>query len=285
MKTGAFLSGDALLFLEIIMTKRKTPLQKELILLEKQEKRYLEHRQSQSDSKLNKFLEDKVPDKLQKTLEKAFASAFKLIFVKGVSVIEKTYKKQEIEKDFKVQDYASQIKNDRKSLRAIRKNAGNTGRMNTLASGTAGLGMGLIGVGIPDIPVFTGFLLRSIYQIALKYGFSYEEEKEKKWILLLIQGAASYGEQQKTADKAVESYIQNGFFDSCNSLDEIIQETAQILSGELLYMKFLQGIPIVGVVGGAFDFKYMKEITTYAEIKYRKRYYRNLPEYDMIENK
>lgn len=285
MKTGAFLSGDALLFLEIIMTKRKTPLQKELILLEKQEKRYLEHRQSQSDSKLNKFLEDKVPDKLQKTLEKAFASAFKLIFVKGVSVIEKTYKKQEIEKDFKVQDYASQIKNDRKSLRAIRKNAGNTGKMNTLASGTAGLGMGLIGVGIPDIPVFTGFLLRSIYQIALKYGFSYEEEKEKKWILLLIQGAASYGEQQKAADKAVESYIQNGFFDSCNSLDEIIQETAQILSGELLYMKFLQGIPIVGVVGGAFDFKYMKEITTYAEIKYRKRYYRNLPEYDMIENK
>lgn len=273
------------MFLEIIMIKRKTPLQKELILLEKQEKRYLEHRQSQSDSKLNKFLEDKVPDKLQKTLEKAFASAFKLIFVKGVSVIEKTYKKQEIEKDFKVQDYASQIKNDRKSLRAIRKNAGNTGKMNTLASGTAGLGMGLIGVGIPDIPVFTGFLLRSIYQIALKYGFSYEEEKEKKWILLLIQGAASYGEQQKAADKAVESYIQNGFFDSCNSLDEIIQETAQILSGELLYMKFLQGIPIVGVVGGAFDFKYMKEITTYAEIKYRKRYYRNLPEYDMIENK
>jgi hypothetical protein len=50
-------------------------------------------------------------------------------------------------------------------------------------------------------------------------------------------------------------------------------------------MKFLQGIPIVGVVGGAFDFKYMKEITTYAEIKYRKRYYRNLSEYDMIEKK
>ena len=65
----------------------------------------------------------------------------------------------------------------------------------------------------------------------------------------------------------------------------MIQNTAQVLSGELLYMKFLQGIPIVGVVGGAFDLKYMKEITTYAEIKYRKRYYRNLPEYDMIEKK
>lgn len=285
MKTGAFLSGDALLFLEIIMRKRKTPLQKELQLLEKQEKRYLEQRQKQNDSKLNKFLEDKVPDKLQETLEKAFCSAFRLIFLKGISVIEKTYKKEELEKDFKVQDYANQIKNDRKSLKSIRKNAGSTGRFNILASGTAGLGMGLIGVGIPDIPVFTGFLLRSIYQIALKYGFSYEEEKEKKWILLLIQGAASYGEKQKAADKAVECYIQNELVDNSIPLDEIIQETARILSGELLYMKFLQGIPIVGVAGGAFDFKYMKEITTYAEIKYRKRYYRNLSEYDMIEKK
>lgn len=285
MKTGVFLSGDALLFLEIIMRKRKTPLQKELQLLEKQEKRYLEQRQKQNDSKLNKFLEDKVPDKLQETLEKAFCSAFRLIFLKGISVIEKTYKKEELEKDFKVQDYANQIKNDRKSLKSIRKNAGSTGRFNILASGTAGLGMGLIGVGIPDIPVFTGFLLRSIYQIALKYGFSYEEEKEKKWILLLIQGAASYGEKQKAADKAVECYIQNELVDNSIPLDEIIQETARILSGELLYMKFLQGIPIVGVVGGAFDFKYMKEITTYAEIKYRKRYYRNLSEYDMIEKK
>lgn len=285
MKTGAFLSGDALLFLEIIMRKRKTPLQKELQLLEKQEKRYLEQRQNQSDSRLNRFLEDKVPDKLQKTLEKAFASAFKLIFVKGVQVIEKTYKKQELEKDFKVQDYANQIKNDRKSLKTIRKNAGNTGRLNTLASGAAGLGMGLIGVGIPDIPVFTGFLLRSIYQIALKYGFSYEEEDEKKWILLLIQGAAACGEEQRAADAAVDDYICKGDFDDPVTIDDMIQNTAQVLSGELLYMKFLQGIPIVGVVGGAFDLKYMKEITTYAEIKYRKRYYRNLSEYDMIEKK
>lgn len=103
------------------MIKRKTPLQKEKLLLEKQEKRYLEQRQKQNDSKLNKFLEDKVPDKLQETLEKAFCSAFRLIFLKGISVIEKTYKKEELEKDFKVQDYANQIKNDRKSLKSIRK--------------------------------------------------------------------------------------------------------------------------------------------------------------------
>lgn len=257
------------------MIKRKTPIQKEMLLLKKQEQRFLEHRQKQGDSRLNQFLEDKIPDKLQATLEKAFFSAFKLIFVKGVSVIEKTYKREELEKDFKIHDYANQIKSDRKSLKTMRKQAGSVGKWNTAASGVAGIGMGLIGVGIPDIPVFTGFLLRSIYQIALKYGYSYETEEEKKWILLLIQGATAYGEEQRRGDEAVDAFIENERALLGRSLDEIMEETAGILSRELLYMKFLQGIPIVGAVGGAFDLKYMKEITAYAELKYRKRYYRS----------
>ncbi len=258
------------------MIKRKTPIQKEMLLLKKQEQRFLEHRQKQGDSRLNQFLEDKIPDKLQATLEKAFFSAFKLIFVKGVSVIEKTYKREELEKDFKIHDYANQIKSDRKSLKTMRKQAGSVGKWNTATSGVAGIGMGLIGVGIPDIPVFTGFLLRSIYQIALKYGYSYETEEEKKWILLLIQGATAYGEEQRRGDEAVDAFIENERALLGRSLDEIMEETAGILSRELLYMKFLQGIPVVGVVGGAFDLKYMKEITAYAELKYRKRYYRSL---------
>lgn len=41
---------------------------------------------------------------------------------------------------------------------------------------------------------------------------------------------------------------------------------------QILYMKFLQGIPVVGAVGGAYDAVYMKRITEYAELKYRHRY-------------
>ena len=37
-------------------------------------------------------------------------------------------------------------------------------------------------------------------------------------------------------------------------------------------MKFLQGIPIVGAAGGAYDVIYMKQIVKYAEIKYRRRF-------------
>ena len=50
------------------------------------------------------------------------------------------------------------------------------------------------------------------------------------------------------------------------------KKTAGALSKELLYMKFLQGLPIVGAVGGAYDVIYMKNISEYAQMKYRKRF-------------
>ena len=51
-----------------------------------------------------------------------------------------------------------------------------------------------------------------------------------------------------------------------------IEKTAAGLSKELLYMKFLQGIPIIGAVGGIYDAVYMKRITQYANLKYKKRF-------------
>ena len=51
-----------------------------------------------------------------------------------------------------------------------------------------------------------------------------------------------------------------------------IERAAEGLSKELLYMKFLQGIPVVGAVGGIYDAVYMKRITEYANLKYKKRF-------------
>ena len=36
-------------------------------------------------------------------------------------------------------------------------------------------------------------ILRCIYEIAINYGFNYKSESEKYFILLLIEGAVSYG--------------------------------------------------------------------------------------------
>ena len=45
-----------------------------------------------------------------------------------------------------------------------------------------------------------------------------------------------------------------------------------MLSKELLYMKFLQGVPVIGAVGGAYDVIYMKQISEYANLKYQRRF-------------
>ena len=95
----------------------RSPLQKELDALCKKEQNFLERRRSKKDTALNRLLAEKVPEKLQNTLDKAFEKAFRLIFEKGTGVIEKTYNREKMEKEFKVNLYADELYGNRKSLR------------------------------------------------------------------------------------------------------------------------------------------------------------------------
>lgn len=90
--------------------------------------------------------EEKIPQKLQETLDAAFSKAFTLIFQKGSHVIEKTYRKEELEKNYQIQEYAYQLRKNRKSLKAFSKKAEGTGRKNLLLSGVSGVGIGILGI-------------------------------------------------------------------------------------------------------------------------------------------
>lgn len=258
------------------MFQKKTPYQKEWERYIKKEKKYLEKQQTKKESILNQKLEEKVPGKLQETLDVAFAKAFHLVFEKGTGIIEKTYRKEDIKKNYLINELTNELKQDRKSIRAFSKNAKGSGAKNLMMSGAAGIGMGVLGVGIPDIPVFTGMVLKSIYEIAMHYGYSYETEEEQYFILLLIQGVVTHGEEMLAIDKEINQYITSSIWVQEKSKEEMIQKTASYLSKELLYMKFLQGIPIVGAVGGAYDVIYLKQITEYANLKYERRFLESL---------
>ena len=171
-----------------------------------------------------------------------------------------------------MRQYTADVKQNSKSLRSFSKKARDTGTKNLLLSGVSGIGMGVLGIGLPDIPVFTGMILKNIYETALQEGYSYESREEKYFILLLIRGAVSYGDTLCEIDGKVNEFIRNGMLPEEYQDKEQIKQTAGSLSKELLYMKFLQGIPVVGAVGGAYDAVYMKRITEYAELKYRHRY-------------
>ncbi len=265
----------------VALWKRVSPLEKEWTKIENQELKYLNKRMEKKDSRLNQLLEKKVPENLQNTLDHAFSKAFYLIFEKGTGIIEKTYKKEELEKEYKIKEYTAQIKEDKKSLKAFSKKANGSGNLNLLLSGISGVGLGVLGIGIPDIVLFTGMMLKSIYEIALNYGFDYEKEEEKKFILLVIRGAMSYGEELEDINEELNEFMVTGNFreDSMEvvvsgkePLKQMIEQAAGCLSKELLYMKFLQGIPVVGAAGGAYDAIYMKKVVEYAKIKYQRRF-------------
>ena len=254
------------------MSSRKTPKEKEWQRLEKKENAYLSKKIEKKDSKLNQLLQNKVPEKLQGTLDAAFAKAFSLVFEKGTGIIEKTYNREEMQKSYQINEYAAEVRQNQKSLKVFSKKAGNAGKLNLLLSGVSGVGLGVLGIGLPDIVLFTGMMLKGIYEIALNYGLNYEEEKERQFILFIIQGAVAYGRDFQIIDEQLNDYIKQGYFNDTQDTETLISKAVQGLSTELLYMKFLQGIPVVGAVGGAYDAIYMKQIMEYAELKYRRRF-------------
>ena len=250
----------------------RSPWQKEIDSLKIKEKKFAEKRMNRQDSALNQFLANKVPDKLQATLDSAFAKAFEMIFEKGTQVIEKTYKKDEMEKEHKVDLYANEIHQNRKSLNVFTQKSKKDGLVNLSVSGLAGVGMGLLGVGLPDIPVFTGMVLKSVYETALRYGFEYESDKERYFVLMIIEGAVSGGEHFSVVNRQIDEFITLEELPESYNTKTQIKAASGVLSKELLYMKFLQGVPVVGAVGGAYDAIYMKQISEYARIKYHKRF-------------
>lgn len=250
--------------------KKKGALEKEWSALIKSESRFLERQKDKEPSILNRKLDQVVPEKLKGTLNTAFAKAFQLIFENGGNVIEKTYRKEKGVYNQKLNTYAVGLKENRKNLKAFSKQAEASKVKNLLISGVEGVGTGVFGVGIPDIPLFTGVILKSLYEIAISYGYSYESEAEQTFLLELIKTSLERGQALKTDNERINQWIEgNGVLEGKTGL---LKLAANRLSEELLYMKFIQGLPIVGVAGGISDCIYLKKITDYAELKYRRRF-------------
>lgn len=252
--------------------ERKTAWEKEWATLKKQEARFLKKHMQKKASRLNQQLEGKVPDKLQDTLDAVFAKAFEAVFQKGAGVIEKTCHREKRQKNYQVREFAADVQEDRRTLRAFSRNAQGAGNVNLLVSGISGVGLGILGIGIPDIVLFTGMMMKGIYEIALSYGYDYETEEERYFILLLLQGSVSYGRQVEAVNLEADVFIREEKLPEQYDQKEQIQKTAALFSKELLYLKFLQGIPIVGAVGGIYDAVYMKRVTEYANLKYKRRF-------------
>lgn len=256
--------------------QKKSPKDKEWELLLKQEDKMLRKRENKKESQINKLLEDKVPEKLQSTLNAAFRKAFEIVFSKGSGIIEKTYDKEKYDFEYENRERWHAETGNRRSLKSFSKAASAGKNKNILISGLEGAGMGALGVGIPDIPVFTGVILKSIYEVAMSYGFEYESDFEKFFILKIIevsmQESDKFEKQNDELNRFIDEVDKYEFVVEKEDIDYQIAAAANSVSKEMLYMKFVQGIPIIGIAGGLTNTVYLKKIVDYAELKYRRRF-------------
>ncbi len=239
-----------------------------LFKLNKQEIKILNS--SSKDSELKKKIYDKVPDKLVGALELAFYKAFEAIFINGTTLIEKTFNKEDLTLEHEARNYVIDKKETFKNIKKLDTPTKKNNLVNQTITTTSGLGMGLLGLGLPDIPILVATILRGIYQTASSYGVDYDTKEEKVYILRLISTALLKGERKVVMNDYLEAPLSNVI-----DLKTEIQITAKIMADALLVEKFIQGIPIVGVIGGVTNLFIYRKISKYSTLKYKTRYLMN----------
>lgn len=217
--------------------------------------------------------QERIPPKARAALEAAFAKAFALVFEKGTGAIERTYRRDRIEAEHAERTAAFRTDGGRRPLRQIRWDGRAAGACGLLAATVEGVGLGLLGIGLPDVVLLVAMLLRGVYTTALRYGFSYDEPRERLLILHLMEASVSRGEDRRRRDAAIDAMLVDGLPEPTQEeLAHQIKATSQAFATELLMLKFVQGLPLVGVVGGLADPVYLRRVTRYAELKYQRRY-------------
>lgn len=252
------------------------PIEKQLKQIEKKElRRCQKAAQKSADKKtgITGKLQEKIPPKLVQTLEAAFEKGFRLVLEKGSLLIEKTYDREALTCTHEMNDRLIRRRVSRKRLRALDKQAGKAKALDTVLTAAEGMVLGLLGIGLPDIPVFLGVLLRGVYQAALCYGFPCDSTDEKIFVLNLVADAL---EGTSEAEK-IARLIADGL-PLPREIDAEISRAAKVLSQRLLTTKFIQGLPIIGAVGGPANAVFYRKVASYAALQYKKRYLRSLSE-------
>lgn len=254
-------------------------LRQELSAVKKQEKKLTARAQRENKPTWKAELQKKVPKKVYNGLESAFCKGFELLFSQGTGLIEKSYNREEIQKDQAIRDFAVRIKGGKKELRQMHKSAKKTDFRNLAVTTAEGVGLGALGIGMPDVVLFLSTVLKGVYETALNYGYDYSASRERLLILKLLAASISNGELFVQLDREVEELLQ---ISDCAVTEEELQaqirETASVFALDMLVLKFIQGMPVIGIVGGLSNPVYYRKIMRYVQLKYRKRYLMNLDE-------
>lgn len=270
--------------------KRTTAIEEELKKIKREEDKIFNNALKPQPARgIKKELEKKVPENLMGTLEKGFAKGFELVFSKGGAIIEKTYDKDAIAKEFELNNKAVELTKDTREINKLKNKAAGSNSISTIITTIEGVGLGALGIGLPDIVLWIGMMLRGVYETALNYGFTYDTHEDKMFILKLIEASMQTREGYLYLNDEIDNYITTGQ-GICQNFEEKytlksekeiareaelkaqISKTAEVFATQMLVTKFIQGMPVVGVLGGATNPYYYNKVMKYVQLKYKKRY-------------
>ena len=214
-----------------------------------------------------------MPEKVYTGLNSAFCKGFSLVFRHGRKLIELTYKKDALQQKHTAQDDAFRQQGQRKGIRMLQKNARSSNSLNVAVTMLEGIGLGALGIGMPDIVLFLTTVLRGVYETALHYGFGYESRFEQMLILKMMAASLSTGPDWFRRNREVNDWLR---LDDRRVTEEEfaaqIKTTSEVFAVDMLLLKFIQGLPVVGILGGAANPLYYNRILRYVQLKYRRRY-------------
>ena len=253
-------------------------LSRQLNIVKKEERAFLNRKENvfveNTLSPISKKIEARIPQKLRSTLNLAFYKGFQLLFEKGNVYIEKTYNRDKIQLEHDLNNYAVDRYISGEHLKIMDKNSLHSNIINGSIALVEGGVLGAFGIGLPDIPLFLAVIIRTINEVSLSYGYHYDSDTEKAYMMYIICAAMSKGDMRNSYNYKINllgKKIDSGEAVSIN-LEEIMKEASDLLSELLVTAKFIQGLPFVGVLGGLTNPVIIHKIGSYAKLKYKRRY-------------
>lgn len=219
-------------------------------------------------------LKAKIPDKTREKLEWAFCKGFNLVFQHGGAVIDNSYDRKKQKRLFVSRDVGFVMDGSSHALRSFENEAFKSDAANMLLTTVEGMGLGALGIGLPDIVLFVGMLLRGIHEAALQYGHGFDSPADKLLILSMLETAMLSGEDWVESDNSVERMMAcpEDFPPTKEALAAQLERTASAFATDLLVLKFIQGLPVVGLIGGAANPLYYHKVMSYVRLKYERSY-------------
>ena len=248
-------------------------MKRELLNLQLQEKKLVEVAKEAKLVNWKAALEKKIPEKVYAGLESAFCTGFSLVFQQGRKIIELTYKKEELQRSHALRDWKVKTAASRRDLSQMKKSAQKSDTLNMAATTAEGVALGVLGVGLPDIVLFLTTLLKGIYETAIHYGFGYESKQEQYLILRMMEASLKTGRDWVRCNEKVDALLADMDIEVEEEVfRHQLQKTASAFAVDMLLLKFIQGTPIIGILGGAANPVYYNKVMKYVQMKYRKRY-------------